>query len=241
MRLAFIADPLDSFKTYKDSTYGMMQAAAERGHELFYLQQRDVVLSGDVVLGYAQRLTLNENVPDWYRIDPPQAIALGEFDAVLMRKDPPFDMEYLYSTYVLELAEDQGARVFNRPRAIRDHNEKLATAKYPQYTVPTLVTREANLLHEFLAEHGDVIFKPLDAMGGTGIFRVRQGDPNLNVIIETTTQLGQRTIMAQRFIPEITEGDKRILLVDGKPAPYSLARIPKAGETRGNLAVGGSV
>jgi glutathione synthase len=239
MRIAFIADPLEGFKTYKDSTYGMMKEAAERGHELYYLQQRDVVLNGVAVLGSAQRLTLSDDAHDWYRLEAPQIIPLREFDVVLMRKDPPFDVEYLYSTYVLELAEAQGARVFNRPRAIRDHNEKLATAKYPQYIVPTLVTRQANLLHDFLAEHGDVIFKPLDAMGGTGIFRVQQGDPNLNVIIETTTQLGQRTIMAQRFIPEIAQGDKRILLIDGKPAPYSLARIPKAGETRGNLAVGG--
>ena len=237
--LAFIADPLDGFKTYKDSTYGMMEEAARRGHELFFLQQRDVVLNGTAVLGHAQRLTLREDATDWYRLDAPQVAPLSEFDAVLMRKDPPFDMEYLYSTYVLELAESQGARIFNRPQAIRDHNEKLATTKYPQYIVPTLVTREANLLRDFLTEHGAVIFKPLDAMGGTGIFRVRQGDPNLNVIIETTTHLGQRTIMAQRFIAEIAQGDKRILLIDGKPAPYSLARIPKAGETRGNLAVGG--
>jgi glutathione synthase len=165
---------------------------------------------------------------------------MEEFDAVLMRKDPPFDMEYIYSTYLLELAEGAGARVYNRPRAVRDHNEKLAIAKYPEYTAPTLVTRQADVIREFLAEHHDIILKPLDGMGGTSIFRVREADPNVNVILEIMTQDGTRSAMAQRFIPAISEGDKRILLIAGEPVPYALARIPKEGESRGNLAAAGA-
>ena len=240
MRLAFILDPLDQIKTYKDTSFAMMQEAALRGHEIHAMQQEDVVLAGNEVIGNARHLSLTGDSHDWYRAGIPQIARLNAFDAVLMRKDPPFDMEYLYSTYLLELAETRGARVFNGPRAVRDHNEKLATAKFPQFTVPILVTRDGELIREFLAEHGDVILKPLDAMGGASIFRVREDDVNLSVIIEIMTELGRRSIMAQRFIPEIVKGDKRILLIDGKPAPYSLARIPKLGETRGNLAVGGT-
>ena len=240
MRLAFILDPLDDIKTQKDSSFAMMQEAASRGHSLHVMHQEDIVLAGGEVIGRAQHLTLTGDSRDWYRVGVGEAALLNSFDAVLMRKDPPFDTEYLYSTYLLELAEARGARVFNRPRAVRDHNEKLATAKYPEFTVPTLVTRDGGLIREFLAEHGDVILKPLDAMGGASIFRVRPDDANLSVIIEVITELGKRTIMAQRFIPEIIQGDKRILLIDGRPAPYSLARIPKSGETRGNLAAGGT-
>ncbi len=170
----------------------------------------------------------------------PQRRPLQQFDAVLMRKDPPFDMEYVYSTYLLELAEAQGARVFNRPRAIRDHNEKMAIARFPRFTAPSLVTRQEKLIHEFLAEHNDIILKPLDGMGGASVFRVHREDHNVNVIIEMLTHYGRRTIMAQRFIPEIRDGDKRVLLIGGAAVPYSLARIPKQGETRGNLAAGGT-
>jgi glutathione synthase len=243
MKLAFIVDPLDEFKIYKDSSFAMMREAAARGCALFTLQQQDIFWRKQRVAGHAARLHLTGESGDgsaWYRSEAPVETDLAQFDAVIMRKDPPFDMEYVYSTYLLEAAEAQGARVFNRPRAIRDHNEKMAIARYAQFTAPTVVTRLEKVLREFVAEHGDTIFKPLDGMGGSSIFRVRQDDPNLSVIIETLTQLGARTIMAQRYLPEIVDGDKRILLIGGKPVPFCLARIPKAGETRGNLAAGGT-
>ncbi len=239
MKIGIILDPLESIKTYKDSTYAMMREAATRGHEIHVMQQQDAVLSNGAVIGFACKLALLNDEINWYTVTPPQPTPLKHFDAVLMRKDPPFDMEYIYSTYLLELAEQQGARIFNRPSAIRDYNEKLSTAKFPQFTPPTLVTRQAELLRAFIIEHEDAILKPLDGMGGTGIFRLHKSDHNINVIIETLTQLGTRTIMAQRYIPEISKGDKRILVIDGKPADYALARIPKDGETRGNLAAGG--
>jgi len=240
MKIAFIVDPLDEFKIYKDSTFAMMREAAARKHDLYTLQQDDVVWLNGTVSGHAQRLHLTGDPQSWYRTEAAPPTALKNFDAVLMRKDPPFDMEYVYSTYLLEIAQEQGARVFNNPRAIRDCNEKLTIARFPQFTAPTLVTRQAGLIHEFLAVHGDIILKPLDGMGGTSVFRVKAGDPNLNVIIETVTQYERRTIMAQRYIPAIVDGDKRILLIGGKPVPYALARIPKPGETRGNLAAGGT-
>jgi len=240
MKFAFVADPLASFQTYKDSTYAMMREAAKRGHELYALQQDDLSWRARTVEGLAQRLHLTGNDDAWYRVDAPRATALAQFDAVLMRKDPPFDMEYVYSTYLLELAQAQGARVFNDPRAIRNNNEKMAISRFAQYIAPTLVARRAELIHAFLAEHGDIILKPLDGMGGASVFRIHKDDPNLNVIIETVTQFGSRTVMAQRYIPAIKEGDKRILLIDGEVVPYALARIPKPGETRGNLAAGGT-
>ncbi len=240
MKLAFVVDPLDEFKIYKDTSFAMMREAAARGCELYTLQQEDIFWRKHKVAGNAARLHLTGDKSVWYRSEAAVETDLAAFDAVIMRKDPPFDMEYVYSTYLLELAETQGARVFNRPRAIRDHNEKMAIARYAQFTAPTVVTRLETVLRAFLAEHGDVIFKPLDGMGGTSIFRVRQEDPNVSVIIETLTQLGTRTIMAQRYIPEIVDGDKRVLLIGGKPVPYCLARIPRAGETRGNLAAGGT-
>ncbi len=240
MNFAFILDPLESIKTHKDSSYAMMVEAAARGHTLFTLEQQDVALQLGRVLGYARKVTLTGNENDWYRAAETEVMPLERFDAVLMRKDPPFDMEYVYTTYLLELAEAQGARVFNRPRALRDYNEKLAISKFNSFTVPTLVTRQAGLILKFLAQHQDIILKPLDGMAGKFVFRVREDDPNLNVIIESLTQYGDRTIMAQRYIPEVAKGDKRILLIDGKPAPYVLARIPKPGETRANLATGGT-
>ena len=241
MKLAFIVDPLDEFKTYKDTSYAMMVEAAARGCELYALQQADIFWRKHRVAGNAVRLHLTgDNEDSWYRGETAAETDLAHFDAVIMRKDPPFDMEYVYSTYLLEAAEAQGARVFNRPRAIRDHNEKMAIARYAQFIAPTVVTRLEAVLREFLAEHGDVIFKPLDGMGGSSIFRVRRDDPNTSVIIETLTQMGARTIMAQRYLPEIVDGDKRVLLIGGKPVPFCLARIPMAGETRGNLAAGGT-
>jgi len=240
MKLAFILDPLESIKTYKDSSFAMMREAAARDHELFVLHQEDLAWRGGRVVGEARALLLTDDEQAWYRTDEAIETPLAAFDAVLMRKDPPFDMEYIYSTYLLELAEQEGARVYNRPGAIRDFNEKLAIARFPEFAPPTIVTRKNALIRSFLAAHGDIILKPLDGMGGASVFRLHAQDPNLGVILETLTHFGRRTIMAQRFIPEIVKGDKRILLIAGEVVPYSLARIPKPGETRGNLAVGGT-
>lgn len=240
MDIAFVVDPLESIKPYKDSSFAMMRAAAARGHRLFVLFQEDLAWIGNKVQARATELQLTGNEDDWYRSVGESTGELTRFDAVLMRKDPPFDTEYLYSTYLLELAEAGGARVHNSPRSLRDFNEKLAIARFPQFTAPTLVTRQENAIRAFLAEHGDIVLKPLDGMGGASVFRIRADDPNVGVIIETLTLHGRRTAMAQRFIPDIVRGDKRILLIDGVPVPYALARIPKAGETRGNLAAGGT-
>jgi glutathione synthase len=240
MKIAFVVDPLDSFKIFKDTTFAIMREAAARDHHLYAMEQADLDWRGGIVHGNARRLHLTGRKPDWYSAEEPEATPLREFDAVLMRKDPPFDMEYVYSTYLLELGESQGARVFNRARAIRDWNEKLGVARFPQFAPPSVVTRRDSLIRDFLAEHSDVILKPLDGMGGASVFRVRHDDPNVNVIIETVTHYGHRTIMAQRYLADIRDGDKRVLLIDGKPVPYCLARVPKPGETRGNLAAGGT-
>ena len=240
MKLAFIVDPLDELKIYKDTTYAIMREAAHRGHELYAMLQGDLAWHLGIVTGNAARLHLTGEEKAWYRTDAPAETPLAAYDVVLMRKDPPFDMEYVYSTYLLELAEMQGARIVNRPRAVRDYNEKMAIARFARFTAPTLVTRREPLIRNFLAEHGDVILKPLHGMGGASVFRVQERDPNINVIIETLTGNGTQTIMAQRYIPQIKEGDKRVLLIAGTPVPYALARIPKPGETRGNLAAGGT-
>jgi len=240
MKLAFVADPLASFKIYKDSTYAMMVEAAKRGHELHFILQEGLMWKGGRVVGETSRLTLTGDKASWYSAAAPKETPLAEFDAVLMRKDPPFDAEYVASTWLLELAQKEGARVFNDPRAIRDHSEKLAIAKYARFAAPTLVTRLAGQLQQFIEAHRDVVLKPLDGMGGESVFRVAERDPNRNVIIETLTRDGEKSVMAQRYIPEIREGDKRILLIAGKAVPHCLARIPKPGETRGNLAAGGT-
>ncbi len=240
MKIAFVLDPLDAIKTYKDSSYAMMREAASRGHTLACLQQEDIVMRNGKVFGYARDLALTSDPKAWYEVGERAAVGLETFDAVMMRKDPPFDMEYVYSTYLLELAQRQGARVINDPRAVRDHNEKLAIARFPRFTAPSLVTRDEALIREFLAEHGDIILKPLDGMGGTSVFRIHREDYNIGVVIETVTHYARRTVMAQKFIPEIARGDKRVLVIDGAPVPFSLARIPKQGETRGNLAAGGT-
>jgi glutathione synthase len=240
MKIAILADPLSSFKTYKDSTYAMMVEAAKRGHELYAFEQGDLALEGGDVVAQVMRVTLTGDAHDWYRTDTAAVTRLSTFDAILLRKDPPFDMEYIYTTYLLELAEKQGARVFNKPSAVRDHNEKLSIAQFPQFIAPTLVTRDATRLRAFHTEHKDVILKPLDGMGGMGIFRIKADGLNLGSIIETLTDNGRHTIMAQRFIPEIADGDKRVLLIGGKVVPFCLARIPQAGEVRGNLAAGGT-
>ncbi|WP_431477984.1 glutathione synthase [Massilia eburnea] len=240
MKIAFLADPLSSFKIYKDSTFAMMAEAARRGHEVYVFQQRHMALKEGKVTAHVSRIELTGDAHDWYKAAPSEDTSLAAFDAVIQRKDPPFDMEYVYGTYLLQLAEKQGAQVFNKPSAIRDHNEKLSIAQFSQFTAPTLVTSDETRLRDFQAEHGDVILKPLDGMGGAGIFRVKADGLNLGSIIETLTQLGTRTIMAQRYIPDIVKGDKRILLIDGKAVPFCLARIPQAGEVRGNLAAGGT-
>jgi glutathione synthase len=239
MKLAFILDPLDSIKTYKDSSYAMMEEAARRGHALSVLHQEGLLCRDARVSAAAWPIELTGDKHAWYRLGEKRESALGEFDAVLMRKDPPFDIEYIYSTYLLELAQRQGARVVNDPRALRDYNEKLSITRFTQFTVPTLVTRLEEEIRAFLGQHRDIVLKPLDGMGGASVFRLHDADHNIGVVIETLTHYGRRTVMAQRYIPEIVHGDKRILLIDGVPAPYALARIPKAGETRGNLAAGG--
>ena len=239
MDFAFILDPLPRLKAYKDSSVAMMRALKRRGHRLFALEPGDLRWELGVTRAPVQPLELLDDDHDWYRAGDAKDRRLADFDAVVMRKDPPFDLEYLYATHLLELAEREGARVFNRPRALRDHNEKLAIAKFAEYTAPTLVTRDIAALHGFLDAHGDTIVKPLDGMGGTSIFRVRRDDPNRNVIFETIAHCGARSVMIQRFIPEIALGDKRVLIIAGKPVPFCLARIPKPGETRGNLAAGG--
>jgi len=239
MDFAFILDPLLSLKAYKDSSVAMMRALAARGHRVYALQARDLAWSETGTRARVVALELSGDNNDWYREHGVEERALADFAAVLMRKDPPFDMEYVYATYVLEMAEREGARVYNRPQAIRDYNEKMAIGRFPEFVAPTLVTRDAARVHAFIDEHRDTVVKPLDGMGGTSVFRVRNDDPNRNVIVETVSREGERTVMAQRFIPEIVDGDKRVVLIAGEVVPYSLARIPKPGETRGNLAVGG--
>ena len=239
MKIAFICDPLSGFKIYKDSTYAMMQEAARRGHELFVLGHSDIIFDGKAVLAQVAQLSLLENSDDWYTLAEPVLLSLSTFDVVIERTDPPFNMEYIYATYLLELAERQGASILNRPEAIRNHNEKLAITHFPQFIAPTLVTSNERLIRAFHAEHKDIILKPLDGMGGAGIFRVAENGLNLGALIESMTLHGKQTIMVQRTIPEISEGDRRVLLIGGQVVPYCLARIPQGGEVRGNLAAGG--
>jgi glutathione synthase len=244
MHVLFIIDPLPLLKAYKDSSVAMMQALVARGHTLSVALQGDLYIEEGKVLVHATPIELTAGADLhghawWSETGSAADQALSVFGAVLMRKDPPFDMEYVYATHLLEYAQAQGARVFNHGAAIRNHPEKLAITEFPEFTVPTLVTRDMARIKAFHAKHHDVIVKPLDGMGGTGIFRVRAEEPNLNAILETLTEDGTRTIMVQRYIADIVKGDKRILLIGGEPVPYALARIPLAGETRGNLAAGG--
>jgi glutathione synthase len=240
MDLLFVADPLETFKPYKDSTFAMMREAARRGHRLFACEPRDLRWQrGEPVTTMRRELTLTGDLQDWFRAMPPERVALRETGAVLMRKDPPFDSEYFYATHLLEQAEREGARVFNSPRALRDHPEKLAILEFPQFIGPTLVTRDPADVRAFHAEHREIILKPLDGMGGMGIFRVGPDGLNLGSITETLNRHGTTTIMVQRFLPEIAQGDKRVLLIGGRVVPFSLARIPQGSEIRGNLAAGG--
>lgn len=239
MKLLFILDPLDSLKTYKDTSIAIMRAAAARGHDLFVCAQHDVFLRNAQVKIITKKLELLDD-KSWYKLNYAEELIPKDFDAILMRKDPPFDNEYLYSTYLLELALKQGARVINHPTAVRDWNEKLSVTRFPQFTPEFLVTSNNDLIRDFLEKNQDIVVKPLDGMGGSGVFRLTLNDPNIGVILETATKFGTQTIMAQRYLPAIKQGDKRIIIINGEPLPYALARIPKAGETRGNLAAGGT-
>jgi len=240
MKIAFLVDPLSGFKIYKDSTFAMMAEAHKRGHSIYAFEQKDMAIHSGTVTADVARIVLTGEQKNWYRSEPTQAMELQKFDAIILRKDPPFDMEYIYVTYLLELAQAQGARVFNKPQAVRSHNEKLTIAQFPQFITPTLVTSSTDRLRAFHREHKIIILKPLDGMGGTGVFKVNEDGMNLGSIIETLTDNGARTIMAQRYIPEIVAGDKRILLIGGAVVPYCLARIPQGDEIRGNLAAGGN-
>ncbi|MFZ5622545.1 MAG: glutathione synthase [Pseudomonadota bacterium] len=238
-RLAMLMDPIGSINIKKDSSFAMLLAAQRRGWELLYLEQSDLFLRDGRIYAHLRRLRVQDDPKGWYELEGAHTEPLERVDILLMRKDPPFDMEYIYTTHLLDRAEAQGVLVANRPASLRDCNEKLYTAWFPECCAPTLVTRSDAQLREFLAEHGDIVMKPLHGMGGASIFRIRADDPNTGVILETLTDHGRRFAMAQRFIPEISAGDKRILMINGEPVPYALARIPKEGESRGNLAAGG--
>ncbi len=238
--LGVVMDPIADIKFYKDTTLALLLAAQERGWDLHYMEQKDLYLLQGEARANTRNLFVADNGDSWFELGLHEDKKLGDLDVIIMRKDPPFDNEYIYSTYILEAAQNQGALVVNDPRSLRDCNEKIFATQFPQCCPPVLVSRDMLRLREFHRSHGDVIFKPLDGMGGSRIFRCRQDDPNVGVILETLTEFGAQTIMAQRYIPEITEGDKRILVVDGEPVPYCLARIPAQGETRGNLAAGGT-
>lgn len=232
-------DPIGSIKYQKDSSLAMLLSAQARGWELYYMEMADLLLADGNAQGWMRPLKVIADPEHWYELGESRLRPLQELDVILMRKDPPFDMEYIYATYLLELAEREGALVVNKPQSLRDANEKVFTSLFPQCTPPTLITRRASQIRLFLEQHREVILKPLGGMGGASIFKVSANDPNTSVIIETLTDYGNRYAMAQRFIPEIRDGDKRILLIDGKPIPYALARIPASGELRGNLAAGG--
>jgi len=239
MRLAFILDPLPALKAYKDSSIAIMRAAQARGHSIHAIMRPDLIWREGEVRACSQAITVSDDNHQWYVPAETTVEALTAFDAVLMRQDPPFDFEYITATWMLERAVAAGAKVWNHPGSVRDHSEKIAITEFAQFTAPTLIARAADDLNAFIDDMGDTILKPLDGMGGTGIFRVRADDPNRNAIIETLSEMGGRTIMAQKYLPQIVDGDKRVLIIGGKVIPYSLARIPKAGETRGNLAAGG--
>lgn len=239
IKLGVIMDPIGSINYKKDSTLAMLMEAQARGYALFYMEQTDLSVLDNQPQARMRPLTVKADPANWFELGEVQDRPLSELNTILMRKDPPFDMDYVFTTYLLELAEQAGVLVVNRPQSLRDANEKLYTLQFPQCMPPTLVSCNKDQLREFVCQHKDVILKPLEGMGGASIFRVREEDPNTNVIIETITQRGKRLIMAQGFIPEIAQGDKRILLVAGEAIPYALARIPPKGETRGNLAVGG--
>jgi len=237
-RLGVVMDPIDGIQQKKDSTLAMLMAAQARGWELTYFCQQDLSVRDGIPLGQGKNITVHDDPDNWFEIGEPHSLALEELDVILMRKDPPFNMEYIYTTYILELAEQRGSKVVNKASSLRDVNEKAYTAWFPQCTPPSLISRDHHEFSKFLSEQQKIVIKPLDGMGGKSIFVVSDGDPNANVILETLTCGGTQFVLAQRYIPEINDGDKRVLLIDGKPFDYSLARIPAPGETRGNLVMG---
>ncbi|RYY77105.1 MAG: glutathione synthase [Gammaproteobacteria bacterium] len=240
LSVGVVMDPISTIKFYKDTTLALLLAAQSRGWSLYYMEQGDLYSRQGEAHATMAKLSVKNDPDDFFCLGVSEDKALAELDVILMRKDPPFDNEFIYSTYILEAAQNQGVLVVNDPRSLRDCNEKIFATQFPQCCPPVLVSRDSVKLRKFHQEHADVIFKPLDGMGGTSIFRCRQDDPNIGVILETLTNHGRQTIMAQRYIPEITQGDKRILVIDGEPVPHCLARIPAKGETRGNLAAGGT-
>ena len=239
IKLGIVMDPIGSIKVHKDSSLAMLLAALKRDWELYYMEQSDLFLEGSRCYAQLTRLDARDDENDWYTLSDKRTVPLDELDVILMRKDPPVDMEFIYTTFLLQRAAAHGVLVVNNPGAIRNASEKLYTAWFSQCSPPTRVSREIKRLKEFLDEHGDIIVKPLDGMGGASVFRIQMNDPNLNVILETITANGTKSTMAQRYIPEISAGDKRILMINGEPFPHALARIPTSGETRGNLAAGG--
>ena len=238
VKLGVVMDPISDITVKKDSTLAMLLAAQKRAWPIQYMELKDLYLLDGICYGRMRSLTVRDDPKDWFDLGEAESRPLSELDVVLMRKDPPFDMEYIYATYLLERAEQTGVLVINKPQSLRDANEKMYTAWFPQCCPPTLVSREMSRLYEFLAIEKQIIVKPLDGMGGASIFRVTEGEANTNVIFETMTQHESRFIMAQRFLPEISDGDKRILLINGEPLPYALARVPAEGDARGNLAAG---
>jgi len=240
LKIGIVMDPIEQIAYKKDTSLALMNAAQQRGCELFYMEQQDLSIQNGTAYGRMAPIKVDMNPDNWFEMGEYSDQPLSNLNIILMRKDPPFDSEFIYSTYILERAEQQGVLIANKPQSLRDCNEKVFATAFAELMTPTVVTRRADLLKAFHGEHDDVIFKPLDGMGGSSIFRLKQDDPNVSVIIETLTNHGQQQIMAQRYIPEIKQGDKRILMIDGEPVPYCLARIPADGETRGNLAAGGS-
>ncbi len=244
LKLGIVMDPIQSINIKKDSSFAMLLEAQSRNYELYYMEMADLFIDDNQAKAYTRQLKVSDKSASYFAFidssdSAPTEIFLADLDVILMRKDPPFDMEYIYATYILELADQSGTLVVNKPRSLRDANEKLFTHQFPNCTTPTLVSRNIKQFKQFLIRHKDIIVKPLGGMGGHSIFRIKENDPNLNVILETMTEHGTLYIMAQRFIPEITQGDKRILIINGIPVDYALARIPPKGETRGNLAAGG--
>lgn len=239
IKLGIVMDPITSINIKKDTSFAFLLEAQRRGYEIHYMEMNDLYLRQGEARARTRGLQVEQNYDNWFTFTSEQDIALADLNVVLMRKDPPFDTEFIYATYILERAEEKGTLIVNKPQSLRDCNEKLFTAWFSELTPDTLVTRNKDTIRQFWQEHGDIILKPLDGMGGASIFRVKQDDPNLSVIVETLTSEGQTYCMAQNYLPAIKDGDKRVLVVDGEPVPYCLARIPKSGETRGNLAAGG--
>ncbi len=239
INLGIVMDPIEQINPKKDSSLAMLLSAQQRGWQLHYFTQENLLKDNGIARGLGQKLVVSNDLNDWFQLTEPEMIDLGDLDVILMRKDPPFDSQFLYTTLLLESAQKSGTLIVNNPQSLRDCNEKVFATEFPQCCPPVLITANSDRIKAFHSEHKDIILKPLDGMGGTSIFRAKSDDPNLSVIIETLTNYGRASVMAQRYIPEIVDGDKRILLIDGQPIPYALARIPAKGETRGNLAAGG--